>query len=458
MNSDQSPVVLTPHPLQRVGAYALAALAGVDSPEEMTAESFERAYNLMTKHLLLTARVEGSKDPGGFWLGASYTYWPNASGLNTTNRKKISPDERREQMRAWRTFPETGPDAPCMLCGRASCGFYGKVDLPLGASTSYRNTTVPGHDGLALCRGCLASFHALPYGCSLKGGKAVTLHSWDDEFLARAVPTQVQRTKEAAALTTAGIKSGPYAREVEALRWLRGYGARITEMVELFVFSNSNKEQTLDIHGLDQPLAEWLRTTMQDTRNPDGFRYLIRAHQTEKIPGTALLARNAFRNPPAVAQRVVSYLVGLAVEKDALPIEARPLTELCLSYVTEVLHVNQRDVDRVKELAARVAGVLAAKPERGTLKSYEHMHRESRRLEGWLKEQAVRWTLQPDQEGSFVTDEQWRLLFDSDGRSRLHRDILLISVLQELSQLNWLKGVPEDPDERADRDDDGLSI
>lgn len=44
------------------------------------------------------------------------------------------------------------------MCGRAACGFYGKVDVPLGVSTAHRNTTARGHEGLALCRGVPCQF------------------------------------------------------------------------------------------------------------------------------------------------------------------------------------------------------------------------------------------------------------------------------------------------------------
>ena len=158
-----SPVELTAHPLQRVGAFALAALAGVRGPGQIDEAGLLAAAGLMHDHLRATTNLEDSKGPGGFWLGASYLFWPN-SALNPTSRGKLSVKERNERLRDWRTLPD--PDqsigVPCTLCGRAACKFYGKVDVPLAASPAHRNTTARGHEGMALCRGCLASFHALP--------------------------------------------------------------------------------------------------------------------------------------------------------------------------------------------------------------------------------------------------------------------------------------------------------
>ncbi|MGH3931911.1 MAG: hypothetical protein ACRDTF_18270, partial [Pseudonocardiaceae bacterium] len=72
----QRTLVLTPHPLQRVGAFALAELVDVDHPDQLGPEEFDRATGLMTRHLLSTAEVADSKEPNGFWLGASYLFWP----------------------------------------------------------------------------------------------------------------------------------------------------------------------------------------------------------------------------------------------------------------------------------------------------------------------------------------------------------------------------------------------
>ncbi len=301
----QRTVVLTAHPLQRIGAFALAELVDLEHPDQLGPEKFDEATRVMTQHLLGTADVENSKDPGGFWLGASYLFWPNASGLNTTNRKKLLPQERRDRMTEWRALPDQAhwPGVPCALCGRPACGYYGKVDIPLGASTAYRNTTPRDHAGLALCFACVSSFHALPYGCQIGGGRAAALHSWDEDFLHRFVSVQVARTLQEAMVGTGQSTPLSYWREVTALRQLRSHPRRLSAGVELIVFSNSNREQVLDEHAMEQPLAEWLRTTVRDPRRRDGFRYLVRAHRTKNVAGTAMLARHAFHAPRQVLTR-----------------------------------------------------------------------------------------------------------------------------------------------------------
>ncbi len=451
----QRTLVLTAHPLQRIGAFALAELVDVDHPDQLGPEEFDEATRLMTQHVLGTADAESSKELNGFWLGASYLLWPNASGLNTTNRKKLLPAQRRDRITQWRALPDRArwPGVPCSLCGRPACGYYGKVDVPLGASTAYRNTTPPDHAGLALCFPCVSSFHALPYGCQIGGGRAAALHSWDEDFLGRFVSTQVGRTLQDAAVGAGTTNPLPYWREVTALRHLRGHPRRLTTGVQLIVFSNSNKEQVLDEHAMEQPLAEWLRSTAHNPQRRLGHRYLVRAHRTKEVPGSSLLARHAFRTPHQVLTRAVSFLRRVSAESSVVPGEVPHLVPLCLSYAIEVLQVNDKDVGRIRQLAEHIAEALAPHRERGVLKGYESAHRDPRRLQEWLRKRAVSWTLsRPENQAEpFVTAEQWRLLFDSDGRGRLHQDLLFIAVLEQLHHRGWRV---DDADARDDLDDD----
>lgn len=450
----QHTVVLTSHPLQRVGAFALARLVDVDHPDQLRPEEFVRAVSVMTEHVLGTATVDSSQELGGFWLGVSYLLWPN-SAMNTTNRKNLLPQQRRDRMTQWRALPDPAgwPGVPCSLCGRPACGYYGKVDVPLGASTAYRNTTPPDHAGLALCFPCVSCFHALPYGCQIGGGRAAALHSWDEHFLRRFVSTQVGRTRQAAAVAAGTTKPAPYWREVTALRHLRGHSRRLTAGVQLIVFSNSNKEQVLDEHAMEQPLAEWLRSTAHNRQHDLGYKYLVRAHRIKDVSGAAMLARQVFHDPQRVLTRAVYFLRTVAAQSAAVPGEVPYLVPLCHSYAIEVLQVNDKDVGRIGQLAEHIGEALAPHRERGVLKSYESAHRDTHRLQEWLRKRAVSWVLSrpDDRVEPFVTSEQWRLLFDSDGRSGLHRDLLFIAVLEQLHQRGWRV---DDADARDDLDDD----
>ncbi|RJO79153.1 hypothetical protein D5S18_02040 [Nocardia panacis] len=445
--------------MQRVGAYALLSLAGVGererSPESLTRAEFERACAEMADDVIATAALPDTKAPHAFWLSASYFLWPN-SPMNTTSRASLPIAERRARIAQWRTYPQTVLDVPCALCGFAARGFYGKVDVPLWASANHLNTTPPDHEGLALCVGCLASFHALPYGCSIQGGKVAALHSWDDAVLEAMTRRQVRRTRQEALLSAGGKSTqARYSREVEALWALRTYEHRVREGVELYVFSNDNQpaRQGLDVFPVDQPLAEWLRAVLRSAELNIGFRYLVRAHYSSKAPGSVRLAYNAFHYPHRLSSTAANYLAGLTSSSGKPPGETTQLVALYKSMVREVLGVAQREIDQIEQLGDRIGQLLRVKPERGTLKEFEHVHADTGKLQSWLKKQAVAWTLRREVSEPLVSTEQWRLLFEPGDRLRFHRDLLFISVLQHLAIHGWLA---DDATVRGEQDDDIL--
>jgi len=453
-NGTGQPVRLTPHPLQRVGAFALARLAGVRYPAEVGERELEDAVRVMHDDLSRTLEAQDSKDTNGFWLGASYLFWPNSRVPNTTNRKKLSVPERRDLLRQWRTLlpPDEVIGVPCALCEQAACGFYGKVDVALGASVNYRNTTPRGHEGLALCRGCVASFHALPYGCAIAGGRAATVHAWDDRFLERMVGRQVHMMRQNAAVGAGQFGDArPYARQVAALRLIRAYDDEIHGGLALMVFSNSNKEQTLDVHSMGQPMANWVRGIRYQPGMTDGWRYLKRTHHTPNVPGLSGLARNLFDRPRLVTERAVSYLYGLATDLRVPPREALGLATICLNYATEVLGMEKSDAEEIRALARRVAGEVSQSS--GEFMQFIVAARKLGDLKKWLRGKAISQVRFGQAPEPFVSERQWRLLFDAGDTGFLNRDLLLICTLEEVHELD-AKWRTDDLAKRSELDDD----
>ena len=431
-------VRLTAHPLQRVGAFALSSLVHegpvstrkLVHPLELTDQDLRSANSHMTADLALTTELASSKEPNGFWLGASYLFWPNCP-INTTKRKSLLGDQLLDRLHQWRDLPDEDPeiDARCVLCDHPACGFYGKVDVPLLESTAYRNTTVPGHAGMALCRGCLLSFYALPYGCAIGGSRAAVLHSWDDDLLRAITAFQVKVTRRQAVTGDPPGKRPFYARQLTALSRLRGYEETITDGVELLVFTNNNKEQDLATHYLDQPLAEWIRDLPEHHLGPLG-----RAHRWERVPGRSMLARNLFDQPERVIPTVSYYLRESALGQNGIPSRAPVLAAACSSYATKVLQVSDTDLDQINQLAARIADVVNTEDDKD-LKKFLQARKKMTTLRAWLQRESVNRTLRTQEPDPFITEQQWRLLFDADDRVFLHRDLLLIGVLNHLHEL-----------------------
>jgi hypothetical protein len=443
---DQFRVVLTAHPLQRVGAFALARLAGVGHPDRVGPEGFRRATARMTKDAITAALVRDSKQPDGFWLKSSRSFFPNAK-MNHPTIAKASDAELRAGVARWRELqdPDTWPDAPCVLCGRAAVRFFGKMDVPLAESSAYRNTTPRGHEGTALCWPCVCSFYALPYGCRLTGGPSIVLHSWDEDFLRDTVGWRVADNGRIfeTGLDTAGQV---LAREVVALEALRRYEEPLRAGVDLLVVSNDNRGPSLEVFALEQPLAEWLR------RRARGSAYgaLLRAHRTERMLGRVGLARNAFRAPERIIRACARYLVGPAAERGALGPETPALAQLTYSFVKEVMAMDPKDLAEIRATAGRVAALLATEQSGGKLNAFYARFRGQRQLRAWLQHEAVYWALKPAEPdaGPLLTTRGYELLFAPglDGQAWYHRELLLIAVLEELHRRGWR---PVDADDVA---------
>jgi hypothetical protein len=455
-------VVLTASPLQRIGAFAMAALAELSSDEEVLPEEISPAVlaavvGRMTDDLLATSTLAKAADPGGFWLSASYLLWPN-SKINPTARGRQSAQERREQIGSWRSIEAASRSigVPCAYCGRPACDWYGKVDIPLGASVAYRNTTAPGHQGTPLCFPCVACLWAFPYGAWLSGGRAAAIHSWDDAFLAKTTARAVRRTLESAAVgaPAKGAKPGPYARELDVLKAVRGYGHRLTAPVELLVLSNSNKEQFLVTQEMDQPVAVWLRSTVSRTDRRQGYPALVATQATKQVPGEAFLAKRLFARPGDVLGVAVSALLSRAADaQGAVPPEVQVIAPLLNSYCTEVLTMDEKDVERIRELAARMAALLGKDSRPGPFRDFIRANSRGGNLYGWFRTRAVEWLLLPrpeDTESVLLPVRDYRLLFE-DERSWAWRRLLTFAVLEALAEAGWKpKGSVEEMSELKD--------
>lgn len=434
-------VVLTASPLQRIGAFALAILGEVEHPEQLTPDAFRKAVDDMTEDLVATCDLSKASEPGGFWLSASYMLWPN-SKMNPTSRGRQKPAERERLIREWRSepSPENRLDAPCAYCGRVAYAWFGKVDIPLGASVAHRNTTAREHEGTPLCYPCVACLWAFPYGATLSGGRAAAIHSWDDAFLAEVTRGAVSQTWEAASAgMRKGTKPGPYARELAVLKAVRAYHLRpISAPVELIVLSNSNKEQLLATQELGQPVAEWLRSTSGSQLN-GRYQTLVATQATKQVPGEAFLAKRVFAQPAQVLDIAVGHLLGRISAKVLLPPEASVLSPLIYSYCHEVLTMDDKDVERIKDLARRIAWLLGRDDRPGPFRDFIRANSKGGNLHAWFRTKSVDWLLYEHPEGmaaALLPVQDFRLLFEDD-RSWAWRRVLVFAVIETLGEAGW---------------------
>ncbi len=480
-------MALTAHPLQRVGAYALACLAeagrseaervdggggygGLPDPGALDAAGFAAAVAAMTADAVRAATGRDTKAPAGFFLKSSLSLFPNSPMFHPSNAKR-SDAEIAERVRSWRSAPPPGEPGVgtvhCVLCGEPAVGFFGKMDVPLAESDAYRNTTPRGHEGMALCWACVCCFHALPYGSRMTGGPCLALHSWDEAFLAATVAAQVEVARRVVEVG-ADAQGSLASREVLALLALRRHGHRLTAGVELLVFSNNNRGPTLEVYALDQALAEWLRRTARLTSLRRGFRALLRAHRSVRNPGYVELARNVFRAPARVPAACAAYLAatlgrphrdrpdrdrgGDDVLGDDVPGELAALAALCFDFADKVMLMDVSDLEEIRATGRRIATLFDETTTAGKLREFYTRFKASKSLRSWLQRESVDWVLDPrdGRDGPLVSTRGFGLLFDPDfdNQGWFHQQMLLVAVVEALAAQGWRpRAADDDADE-----------
>lgn len=445
----------TPHPLQRLGAFSLAALAHQRHPDELHVDTFGQAVETMTEHLVSAAAFAKAKDakgaamPGAFWLACGSWLWPNQPGFSHPgNRVKRTASERADAARTWRAPPEphAWPDADCVLCHRPAVGHYDKTNIPLAASGSYINTTAPGTRGWALCWGCLTSMWAAPYGSLIHAGACVSLVSADDHQQAAFTTRQVRRTRRIAQTGNNQPLTGQFLREQYTVRHIRELTTdQIHAGVQLIVWSNHNQTPECTPHLLDTETVRWLHSTARPDR-ATAWADLCRVFHTPKATGFAALSTTILNQPSTVPTRVINHLLSRANDT-TIPAAATRLTPLITSYAEEVLNMPAEPRDDILTLAEAITSLITADKASGTaspLSGFIEKSKTPGTFKDWLMNRGVHWAKNHPTSGPLFTTRQFELLFSPrDEHTWWWRQLLRAAVVSKLGERGY---VPTDDD------------
>ncbi|NED80194.1 hypothetical protein G3I76_08845 [Streptomyces sp. SID11233] len=110
--------------------------------------------------------------------------------------------------------------------------------------------------------------------------------------------------------------------------------------------------------------------------------------------------------------------------------------------------MDEKDVERIRPLAGRLASVLGRDSRPGPLRGFIRANSRGGNLHGWFRTKAVEWQLFPH-EGSaplLFPVHDYLLLFE-DERSWAWRRLLTFAVLEALAEAGWK---PEGSEEELD--------
>lgn len=448
----EGPVRLSPHPLQRAGAFALARLAGVAHPSAITEAQLAVTVALMTGHAVEAARVRSASkdpDPGAYWWKMLYACYPNAPETHGQRHKPrrdggVKPLEQR--VREGRALPDEplDPLVPCVFCAAPAVRHVGKVEFPLLASVEHRNVTAPGVPGFPLCRGCLASGWAIPYA-SRHYGRLAVFDSSDEqiaaEFAAEAVDANRQMIEVQAKEPPAREKRG--AEEV-AVTLLRRHGSRAragprpTDFVSLVLFRNGNQEPELTLRFMNGRRCDFVcslggpgQAVSQGWEAARRLLTVVDRNGGVTRHGLTVLARALFHESDAKLLRLLTAAARWSVRSGA----PGTLDDLAIHYLRKVSTVQDHEIARITAVAERVAGLLATESAKGAFHEFAQAQGPAD-LRRWFRKRSVHWLLFGGQDEPLLSPEEFLTLFP-EGGGWWQRDLLFVAVVADLHARGW---------------------
>ena len=179
-----SALILTAHPFQRTGAWAVTALSKRQDPNDVTDSDLDAMEGR-----IINDEVKASVTPKGgdgyAWWKVLFNFFPNSATTHASRERDA--EALTKAMKEMFTPDETATETwPCTYCGRRAGAVWGKTGLQLVASERLLNTAPPGIAGWPVCRPCRIASRALPYGAALAPAVASVLTAEDEEIERRS--------------------------------------------------------------------------------------------------------------------------------------------------------------------------------------------------------------------------------------------------------------------------------
>jgi hypothetical protein len=431
---------LTPHPLQRVGAFAVACLAGRAGVDAVTGADLDTVSKAVQRDAVAAARA-GKHGPGSYWqkvLGAAF---PNAPATHPGRARR----DVAAELAVFLDRPATPGVAgfPCVLCARPADRVVGKDRFPLVASVLYRNTTAPGVPGWPLCWPCLVTGWAMPYGATYLRGQLVVFDASDHELLGYLTGRAVQENRRYVSVDQVAAPVRLERPTTVVFRALRAYPEPPQSGVRMLVFRNDNRGAQLRSHRIAQHRCAFLvGLDARDRAAALGLRAVCRAFDASGPDGTVrrlgenVAAASLLEQPEhgflSTARRA---LLGVLSSPDTDAPATIPA--LARRYGKEVLNVSTVDSGRIEQVSERVAALIGNGEVRGPLREFTDASRSPRKLTSWFRRRAVDRLITDPQAGPLLEPADYELLFQEGADGFVARDLLFFAVIARLHERGW---------------------
>ncbi|MER5776870.1 hypothetical protein ABT144_21755 [Streptomyces sp. NPDC002039] len=442
------PLVITGHPLQRAGAWAVSALADQESPDHVTVDDLNAVAKTIGADAARAALAEKTHARYDWWK-VLFALYPNSKV--THPRRSHDETVLRDALSAmFAPDGAAGTALPCTFCGTPSKTVWAKSTLPMFDTNKVLNTLPPGVRGWPACRGCRVAMWALPYGSWVTAGSATVLscEGWraEKEFA-------VHNVRRARRIIHAGFSGlGPGARpELVTLRALRAVGSG-RSATTLWSFKNDNQEPWLRVTRTRRAVPAFLAAVDGNAPLRRGWRLLeIALTQQDRkgqvsVSGPGEAARLLFEAEDGRGRSLLGQIHRLLWDTERWSSQDRAaLTRLAFSYEREVYGVEPD----LRGVATLIADWIehGSGSARGRLAEYRNAGLNGYRLGSLLYQASFRLKL--DGRPAAIGADAWRPFVERRPRAWEQRMLLAAEVLALLDQRGVEVGKrPEDDRER----------
>ncbi|MFI6163913.1 hypothetical protein ACIA59_28680 [Micromonospora haikouensis] len=383
----RSVLTLTPHPLQRCGAWAAARLAGRAEPAAVTPDDLDAVARRLIDDIVAVSSLP-KKTPNPDWWKVLFALYPNAKPTHASRTR----DPKTLRALVAGLFAPDSPVAhslPCTFCSAPAAVLWAKSHLPMFDTAHAVNTLPPYTAGWPVCRGCRVALWALPYGAWVTAGSATVVMCANPAVERRFVARNITRAERIQQLGFTGVPAGASAEAV-TLAALRAHAADAPVDAVLWSFKNDNEKPWLKVSGTRQAAGRLLARIEAEPPARRGWHRLRRAlaHPDRDPGGYAAIARTLFVDEHGSVDRLLLALHHEFTDPPSDPVAADGWRRLARAYQEEMYDMDVSRLGPARQLVA--AWIMAEHNPRGRFNEYVKAARNSYALHELLVEASAR--------------------------------------------------------------------
>lgn len=355
----------TGNPFVDTGQEMMAALAGVDRPEELALDDIKP---------LIPRLVELYFQEG--WNKNSYSIFPNSELNNGNNRSERYSNLLKSWIEIIESSEEHQQNIACAVSGRPAQVYLSRKYLPMSDFVS-GNFQSGSQEGTPLNASVALALQFSPLGLAKVGPKMMALpHFSADEAQYRWAEKLVKNVFASESLGAGAIQDAgsfrpenAFFRLVENL--LRNHQNTPDSSVTLYLFNNFNQvdyKNATDIHFMPSRVFRFIRSAMGGSAESHWRRIVWRGYVNVKNPEeqdedeTLRKHSNRVYHKLLNNESISAYFVDV---KRRRPVAQGDMGwRLFGSYQREVIGMDQRRIDSLRDLGDRIAPLVRDKHRR----------------------------------------------------------------------------------------------